>query len=131
MERSARSGENATKSFLKVPKIQSSPATRSGRNTNSKTNLVTQTGGRRSLRPINRGSTGKSGLLRWLHLANTRGHCILSGNFCITTAAPCHSSQTMRSQTGHLVTSGRDSIVIDSLQSARQHGGNVNQSANG
>ena len=54
MERSVRSGENATKSFLKAPKIQSLPATRSGRNTNSKPSRVIQTDGRRSSRPINR-----------------------------------------------------------------------------
>src|SRR4026207_5298 len=131
MERSVQSGENATKSFLKAPKIQSLLATRSGRNTNSKPSRVIQTGDRRSSRPINRGLTGKSGLLLWLHLANTPGHCILFGNFCITTAAPCHSSQRIRSRTRRLIAFGRDSIVIDSLQSARKHGGNVNQLANG
>jgi len=92
---------------------------------------VTQTGHRRSLRHTNRGSTGKSGLLLWLHLASILGHCILFGNFCITIKAPCHSSQTIHSRTRPLITFGRDSIVIDSLQSARKHGGNANQLANG
>src|SRR6266568_4563372 len=131
MERSVRSGENATKSFLKAPTILSSPATRSGRNTNSKPNLVTQSGDRRSLRHTNRGSTGKSGLLPWLHPTNIHGHYILFGNFCITIRAPYHSSQTIRSRMCHLITSGRDSIVINSPQSARKRGGSANQLANG
>src|SRR4029453_1599254 len=131
MEGLVRSGENATKSFLKAPKIQSSAATQSGRNTSSKPNRVTQTDGRRSLRRTNRGSTGKSGLLLWLHPANTRGHCILFGNFCTMIRAPCRSSQTIRSRTRHLITFGPDSIVINSLQSAKKRGGNANQLANG
>ena len=131
MERSVRSGENATKSFLKAPKIQSLLPTQSGRNTNSKPNLVTQTGDRRSLRHTNRGSTGKSGLLLWLHLPSIPGPCILFGNFCITIKAPCHCWQTIHSRTRPLVTFGRDSIVIDSPQSARKRGGSANQLANG
>jgi hypothetical protein len=39
--------------------------------------------------------------------------------------------QTIRSRPRLLITSGRDSIVIDSLPSARKHGGNANQLANG
>src|SRR6266487_2076447 len=131
MERSARLGENATKSFLKVPKIQSSPGTPSGRNTNSKPNLVTQTDDRPSLRHTNLGSTGKSGLLPWPHPTTTRGHCILFGNFCIMIPAPCHSWQTIRSRMRHLITFGRDFIVINSLRSVRKRGGNANQLVNG
>src|SRR4029453_570597 len=131
MVHSVQSGGNATKSFLKAPKIQSSQATPSGRNTSSKPSPVIQIGGPRSSHPINRELTGKSGSLRWLHPRNTRGHCILFGNFCITIRAPCHFSQTIRFRTRQLITFGRDSIVINSRPSARKRGGNANQLANG
>ena len=59
------------------------------------------------------------------------GHCILFGNFCITMPARYPCLQTIPSQTRHLITFGRGSIVINSLQSAKKRGGNANQLANG
>src|SRR5258708_25264748 len=131
MDSSVPSVANVTNSFLKALKMQSSPATRSGRNTSLKPSRAIQIGVRPSLRHTNRGPTGKSGSLPWLPPPSIHGHCTLFGNFYITIPARCHSSQTIRSRMRHLITFGRDSIVINSLQSARKRGGNANQLANG
>ena len=131
MERSVRSAGNATKSFFKAPKIQSSRAIPSGRNTSSKPSRGIQTGDRRSSRHINRGSTGKSGSLRWLHPPSIRGRCILSGNFCTMIQARSRSSLTIHFRTRHLITLGRDFIVIGSRRWAKKGGGNARQSENG
>src|SRR6266576_5565689 len=130
-ERSVQSDGSATKSFSKAPRIQSSRATPSGKNTSSKQSRVIQIGGRRSSRLISRGLTGKSGSLRWAHPGNIRGHCILLGNFCITIQARSRSSLTIPFRTRHLTTFVRDFIVIDSLRSSRERGGNATQLANG
>src|SRR4029453_15023281 len=131
MERLGQSGGSATKSFLKALKNQSSRGKPRGRKTSSRPSRLTQIGRRRSSRLISRGLTGKSGSLRWLHPTNIRGRCILFGNFCITIQAPCHCSQTIHFRTSHLITSERDSIVINSRRSAKKRGGNANPSANG
>src|SRR5438552_6320450 len=130
-ERSVQSGANATKLYLRAPRIQSSRATPSGRNTSSKQSRAIQIGGRGSSRLINRGLTGKSGSLRWLHPRNIRGHCILLGNFCITIRARSRSSLTIPFRTRRLTTFVRDFIVIDSLRSARKHGGGASRLVDG
>src|SRR5262245_8247846 len=131
MEPSGAWDGNAMKSFLRVPTIQSLRATRSGRNTSSKQSRGIQIDDPHWSRPINRGLTGKSGLLRWRHPRNIRGRCTLFGSFCITIQGRCHSWHTIPFRMQHLTTSERDSIVIDSRRWAKKDGGNANQSANG
>src|SRR5438477_8339758 len=131
MEPSGASGENATKSFSKAPRIQSSRATPSGKNTSSKQSRVIQIGGRRSSHRINRGLIGKSGSPRWLHPRNIRGHCILLGNFCTTMRARSRSLLTIPFRTRRLTTFVRDFIVIDSLRSARKRGGGASRLVDG
>jgi len=130
LERSVRSGENATKSFLEAPTILSSPR-HEVEGIRIKPNLVTQLATAVRCAIPTADATGKSGLLPWLRpneypwtlhfvwklLHNDPGHLSLLA--------------TIRSRIRHLITSGRDSYRYHSPQSAKERGGSANQLANG
>ena len=122
---------NVMRSSSRAPRIRLLPAKPSGKSTNSRPSRGIPIAGRHSSRRINRASIGKSGSPPCRRRLDTRGRCILSGNFCITIPKRSRFSPIIRSRMRRRITFARDFIVIDLRQLATPPGGSGSRSVNG
>src|SRR5205807_6556538 len=111
--------------------MQSLPATRNGRNTNSRPNRVIRICGLHSSPRINRASIGKSGSPPWGHPRNIPGRYISSGNCCTAILERFLSLAAIHSPLDRRTTFVHDFTVTASPRRAIPPGGNANQSLNG